>query len=174
MSSPQDPFAPPGDGEQQPPSYGSQPPTYGAQPPAYGSQPPPYGSQPPAYGSQPPAYGSQPPAYGSQPPAYGQQPYGQAYYAPSYPKNGLAVWSLVLAVLSFMCFGPLSSIPGAILGHLALKANAQGLADNRGLALAGTIVSWVSLVLSILGGILFFATGAFDEFMTGFEAGMAG
>lgn len=187
MSTPQDPFAPPGDENAQPPagppaqppSHGqpTEPPAYGAQPPAYGAQPPAYGAQPSAYGAQPPAYGAQPSAYGSQPygqpPAYGQGAYGQdyppAYGVQSYPRNALAVWSLVLACLSFVCLGFLSAIPAVVLGHMSLAANKQGLANNRGLAIAGTVVGWVGLVLSVLGTIVFFAGGGWDAVMESWE-----
>lgn len=150
MSSPNDPFAPPGDEGRQPdqPSYGGQQPPSGAQPPAYGSQPPSYGGQPPSYGGQPPAYGGQPPSYGGQPPAYGGQPpaygpppgYGGA---PQTSKNSLGVWSIALAGVAFFCAGPLASIPGVILGHLAIKANREQTANNYGLSMAGTIINWV-------------------------------
>ena len=169
MSSPQDPFAPPSDGDQpgsgQPPAYGGQPPAYGGQPPAYGGQPPAYGEQPPAYGSQPPAYGQQPggqpPAYGGQPPAYGPPP-GAYGGAPLYTKNSLGVWSMVLAGVAFFCAGPLASIPGVILGHLAIKANREQTANNYGLAMAGTIINWVVTVGYVALLLWLFAFGGME------------
>lgn len=161
MSSPNDPFAPPGDGDQQgQPPYGSSPAPYGSQPPAYGSQPPAYGSQPPAYGSQPPGYGGQPPAYGGQPPAYGPPPGYPG--GPTYPKNSLGVWAISLAGVAFLCLGPLASIPGVILGHLALKANREHTAKNYGLSLAATIINWVITIGYLVLIVWLFAGGGLD------------
>ena len=181
MSSPQDPFAPPGDGEQpsgqQPPDYGSQPPAYGAQPPAYGAQPPAYGSQPPASGAQPPASGSQPAPYGAQQPGYGSQPgsYGPppAYGGgPVATKNSLGVWSVVLAAVAFLCVGPLASIPGVILGHLALKANREQLADNFGMSMTGTVANWLLTVWNIGVLVWFVWFGGWEWLMMAFDDAM--
>jgi hypothetical protein len=119
--------------------------------PGDGGEPPPYG-QPPQY--QPP-YG-QPPQY-QQP--YGQQPYGQQPYGPpppygapggsygyGYPQptpgtNGLAIASLVLA---FLC-----SIAGLICGIIALNQISQRPQAGRGLAIAGIVISCVSIAVSI-------------------------
>ena len=145
------------------PGAGSQPPPSGepqwhptVPPPPYGQQHPPYGQQPypPAspYGQQPygqPPYGQQP--YGQQP--YGQQPYGQQPYPPygqypahGYPQptagtNGLAIASLVLA---FFC-----SLAGLICGIIALNQIRERQQEGRGLAIAGIVIS----CLSIVGGI---------------------
>ena len=170
MSTPNDPFAPPGDGGQQPeqPGHGSQPPAYGSpttpgQPPAYGGQPPAYGSQPPAYSGQPPAYSGQPPAYGGQPAAYGPPP---AYAGgPMYPKNSLGVWAIVLAGVAFFCAGPLASIPGVILGHMALRANRAGEANNFGLSMAGTVISWVVTIGYVALLLWLFAFGGWASYM---------
>lgn len=161
MSSPNDPFAPPGDGEQQgQPSYGSSQAPYGSQPPAYGSQPPAYGGQPPAYGGQPPAYGGQPPAYGP-PPAY--------LGGPVYTKNSLGVWAISLAGVAFLCAGPLASIPGVILGHLAIKANREQTANNYGLSLAGTIINWVITIGYVALIVWLFAGGGLAWYMSVIE-----
>ena len=53
----------------------------------------------------------------------------------------------ILALISpFVCLAPV----GIILGHLGLSAVKKGQANNRGVALAGTIISWVSTVISAL------------------------
>jgi len=58
---------------------------------------------------------------------------------------GLAVASLVLSLL-----GPLCCIPAVICGHLALRKITKTPAlGGRGLALAGTIVGYVVLGLSV-------------------------
>ncbi|GAA2727899.1 DUF4190 domain-containing protein [Cellulomonas aerilata] len=153
------------------PGYGSQP--YGSTPPAYGSTPPAYGSTPPAYGSDDQGqFGSQG-SYGSQP-AYGTQ-YSGGYGAPSaygqagyYPKNSLAVWSLVLGIVSFvLSCGLFTGIPAIIVGHRARTAVAEGQANNGGMATAGIVLGWIATILSLLGVILviiLIATGAFAEF----------
>lgn len=156
MSSPQDPFAPPGDGEQ-PPSYGQQ-------------QPPSYGQQPPSYGQQQPGPYGQPPAYGQQP-AYGQPP---AYAGPAFPKNSLGVWAIVLAGVGFLCAGPFASIPGVIVGHLALKANKEGLANNYGMSLAATIINWVVTVGYIILIVWVFAFGGLEWYINLLEDSMTG
>ena len=187
-NSPQDPY---GTGDQpdrssgsDQPSYGSTPPPppsgdpshqpYGSTPPAYGSTPPAYGSTPPAYGSTPPAYGSTPPsyggssAYGSTPPAYGaeyggtQSPYGYG----TYPQNNLGVWSLVLGLVAIFVCGLLAGIPAVIVGNKAKRAVAAGEANNPGMATAGVVLGWISIILSIIGAVIvigLFATGAIYE-----------
>ncbi|MBW3594885.1 MAG: DUF4190 domain-containing protein [Actinobacteria bacterium] len=67
------------------------------------------------------------------------------YSAP--PVNGLAIASLIASI--FVCLG---SIPGVIMGHLALgKINAsQGSVGGRGVAIAGIIIGWIGVVLLAL------------------------
>jgi hypothetical protein len=175
---PEDPYSTPqggsgqgGSGEQpagQPPQYGQYAPQEPAQPqygqPQYGQQQP-YGQQP-VYGQQPydPA-GGQPGAY----PAYQGAPYGGPAFG--YPKNGLAVWSLVLGILSIVCCGLFSGIPGIILGNKAQQAVARGEANNGGMATAGVVLSWVGTALFVLGLIWFFAGGGYADFQQGFQDG---
>ena len=172
-SAPQDPFAGlPPEPDDSSPASGSQPPAYGSEPPPYGQPPvtPPYGAQPPAtpppYGQPPvtpPPYGQppvspppygQPAAYGVQPPAYGSPPYPQpgGYAQPAYafPKNSLAVWSLVLGIVSFVLCGFFAAIPAIIVGNKAKQAVAEGQANNGGMATAGVILGWVNLALTVI------------------------
>ncbi|HEY5910169.1 MAG TPA: DUF4190 domain-containing protein, partial [Verrucomicrobiae bacterium] len=69
------------------------------------------------------------------------------------PKNcGLAIWSLVLGILSLTCFWLLTAIPAVICGHVAwsrIKRSAGALEGN-GLALGGLITGYISIALSIL------------------------
>src|SRR5688500_20310266 len=77
---------------------------------------------------------------------------------PSYPdqtapKNaGIAITSLVLGILSFICFGPLTGIPAIICGHMALKRirNSQGTLTGDGFGLAGLIMGYINLALSLI------------------------
>lgn len=112
-------------------------------------------SAPLAYPSA--AYGAQgvpqvpPPPYAYAPPpvAHGAYGYGQgnpALYPTAQPQNGSRnVLGILSIIFPFVCLAPV----GIILGHLGLSAAKKGLANNRGLALAGTIVSYVVTALSI-------------------------
>lgn len=169
---PQDPYsAPDGSGQGQQPGGGQ-----GGQPggiPQYGQ----YTGGEPA--GQP--YGQQP--YGQQP-AYGQQPvYGQPAGAPQgyggyYPKNNLAVWSLVLGIVGFFVCAFFTGIPGIILGMKAKQAVARGEANNGGMATAGLVISWIATVLYVLLGIFFViaivSLGGFDAFWDEYQNGING
>jgi prepilin-type processing-associated H-X9-DG protein len=60
--------------------------------------------------------------------------------------SGKAVWSLVCGLTSFLC---LPAIPGLILGFLAMKdiKASNGRLKGQGLALSGTIISAIGLLL---------------------------
>ncbi|MEV4010315.1 DUF4190 domain-containing protein [Nonomuraea angiospora] len=168
---------------QQPPSgsggYGQQPPSYGGgygqQPPTggggYGQQPPSgggygqggYGEQPPSYPQEPLGYGQQPPSaggYGQQPPSYGQQAYGQQGYGygvpPQQPRstNGMAVASLVLGIIGLIFCG-LTSIPGVILGHIALNRIKKTGEEGSGMAVGGLVTSYITVVIWVLCWLIF-------------------
>ncbi|MFD0550623.1 DUF4190 domain-containing protein [Streptomyces rectiviolaceus] len=121
-----------------------------------------------------------PPDLGGRP----QQPYGQAPYGPpagppypggpqvpyqrwpgAYspysrpPVNGFAIASLVLGIL---CFVP---AVGLILGLVALAQIAKKGERGKGLAIAGSILSVVGIVLLVLA----VATGGARDFMDGFR-----
>jgi hypothetical protein len=90
---------------------------------------------------------------GQYPPApYQQSPYGPAY-APVQPTNGLAIASMIVAILGF---GPI----GAIMGHIARRQIRERGEQGDGFALAGIIVGWVTTAFWVLfcGG--FIALGA--------------
>ena len=121
-----------------------QPPPYG-QPPGY----PPPGYPPPGYGQTPPGYGQTPPGYGQPPPGYPPPGYpGYAYPGAQPGTNGFAIASLVCA---FLC-SPL----GLIFGFIARSQIRQSRQSGDGLALAGIIISAVSIV----AGIIFWAAVA--------------
>lgn len=103
---------------------------------------PPY-PQPP-YQAQVPA---QPPVYGSPVPAAPAQ---------VYPKNDLAVWSLVLGIAGIvLSCGLITGIPAIIVGNLARQAVRKGEANNDGMAVAGVILGWVSVALGAIAVVLF-------------------
>ncbi len=77
------------------------------------------------------------------------QPFGTI---PAQPKtSGLAIWSLILGILSLTCFWLLTAIPAVICGHVAysrIKRSAGALSGN-GLALGGLITGYLSIAFSI-------------------------
>ncbi len=176
---PDAPSAPPAQPAPEPPSYGQQSyqatpdytpaPPSSAQQPGYGqSTPPAYGQQPPAYGQggygqQPPAYGQQQPGYGQQPtygqPDYGQQPaYGQPNpyatqgysYAPQPgATSGLAIASLILGLAGFFTGGA-AGIAAIITGFMARSRIRASGRSGGGMALAGIILGFVSVVFLVL------------------------
>jgi hypothetical protein len=56
----------------------------------------------------------------------------------------------VLGILSLVAPFVGFSAVGVVLGHLGLSAVKKGTANNRGVALAGTIISWVVTVVFVL------------------------
>ena len=123
--------------------------------PAYGTPAPPASGTPapeaPAYGA--PAYG-QPttstygqPAYGTPNAGYG---YGGGYIAPA-RTNVLAIISLVASLVGFVLILPVvGSIAGVIMGHISLKQIKDRGERGRGMALAGVIIGYVTLLFVIL------------------------
>lgn len=110
--------------------------------------PPPYVAPgnvvpPPTPGSAP-VLGPPPgmPQYGA--PQYATPQYGAPGQQASGEKNILGILALVAPFVAF-------SAVGIVLGHLALRAVKQGKANNKGIAMAGTIVSWVFTAFSIVG-----------------------
>lgn len=73
-------------------------------------------------------------------------------------RQGMAVASLVLGILSLLCFGPLAAIPAIILGHIAYSRSrkAPDQYEGGGLAIAGFVTGYAGLVATtaILAGML--------------------
>ena len=146
--------------EQQDPEQGRNDGPRGQQGP-YGQNPydqPGYGQDP--YGQQNP-YGQGP--YGQNP--YGQNPYGQGPQQPTGP-NGMAIASFVLGLLSLCtCWCIYSAIPMGAAG-LVLAILSRMNQKMHGLAIAGLILSILSMVLAV-GYIIFafqvFQTAEFQE-----------
>lgn len=166
---PSNPAVPPHSGEPaqpvQPSAY--PPPAYGTPPqPQYAApQAPPYGTpQPPQYGApqaqpygapQPPQYGAPQSPYGSAP-QYPQSPYGAAQpygaYAAVPKTNVLAVLSMIASIVGALWILPfIGSLAGVIMGHISLKQLSTSGEKGRGMALAGVIVGWIGLALTVLG-----------------------
>jgi competence protein ComGC len=71
----------------------------------------------------------------------------------SQPKtSALAIWSLVLGVLSMTCFSILTAIPGVICGHMAYSRikRSTGALTGQGLAIAGLITGYVGIAFALL------------------------
>ena len=85
--------------------------------------------------------------------------------------SGLAIGSFVTSLaLVFLSAGFLSFI-GAILGHVSLsKLRKAGSTQNRGLAVAGVIIGWVSTALAwiFLIGFIALIAGAASTFDSSF------
>ena len=112
-------------------------------------------SQPPAQPPQPPQPPAQPVGYGypQQPQPYGYPPYG---YPQQRGTNGFAIASLICA---FLCW-PL----GLIFGFVARNQIKERGDSGDGLALAGIIISFVGLAITILYIILVVAIVSHTNF----------
>jgi hypothetical protein len=140
-------YPPPGP-EQDPTGQSNQPPP----PPSYGeSQPPPgYGQQ--GYGQQP----GQPPGYPPPPPG-APGGYGQGGYGVPQKTSPLAIVSLVLGIVGFICctFFVLS-IGAVVTGIIARKqiAEAPGTYKGSGMATAGLVLGVLGIIVGIVLWIL--------------------
>ena len=65
----------------------------------------------------------------------------------------VAIWSLILAVLSFTCGWLFTAIPAVICGHIARAKirKSGGTLGGRGIATSGLILGYIALVLGIMG-----------------------
>jgi len=63
--------------------------------------------------------------------------------------NGLAVASLACGLAQFV-FGPLATIPAIVFGHLALHQIKRTGEQGAGLALAGLILGWATVILAMV------------------------
>ena len=72
--------------------------------------------------------------------------------------SGLAIASFVTSLTLIFLSAGLFSFIGSILGHVSLsKLKKAGSAENRGLAVAGIIIGWVSTAIAWIFVIGFFA-----------------
>lgn len=74
--------------------------------------------------------------------------YPAPYGAPA-ATNGLATASLVLAIASWACLGPLCSIPAVICGHMARGqiSRSNGTQTGETLAMVGLVIGYLNLLL---------------------------
>lgn len=104
----------------------------------------------PGWGPQPPpgpGWGPQPggPGWGPQPPGYGPMPYP----VPVRPTNQLAIAALVCGCAQVF-FWILTGIPAVILGHIARRQIRETGENGDGMALAGLILGYVGIGLTVL------------------------
>lgn len=110
----------------------------GAQPPSgYPYGPNPYGAYPGGYPPPPP------PPYGAYPPP-----------APVAPKNGLGVAALVVAILALVTVwsvigGIILGLAAVLMGIVARGRVKRGQATNGGVAIAGTVLGALAVVISL-------------------------
>lgn len=115
-------------------------------PPGYGSGDLPGGQSPGAWQSAPPPQGGS--AWGTNMPPAPSTPFGAAQGQ----QNGLALGSLICGVMSFICFGPLLSIPALVLGFMQLSKIKSDPVHygGKGMAIAGMALGGLNLLLIIL------------------------
>lgn len=124
-------------------------------PPAAQPDVPPYGAPQQPYNAPQQPYNAPQQPYGAAP-QYAAAPGYSGYPAP--PKyNSMAIVSFVSSLVGLFVIPIVGQIVGIITGHISLNQLKTSGENGRGLALAGTIIGWVSLGLAILGIILFFA-----------------
>src|SRR5207249_9814358 len=69
------------------------------------------------------------------------------------PTASAAIWSLVLAILSFTCGWLFTAIPAGVCGHIARSKirKSGGALGGKGIATAGLILGYIALVLGVMG-----------------------
>ena len=96
--------------------------------------------------------------------------------------SGLAIASFVTSLATLFLTAGFFSFIGSILGHVSLsKLKKAGSSENRGLAVAGIIIGWVSTALAwiILIGFIILVVGLatnadsswWDDLVSEFESG---
>src|SRR5216683_2756946 len=86
-------------------------------------------------------------------PQSGYQPGMPAWAGGGYPgpkTNGLAIAALICGIVQFLGFWLLGTIPAIVLGHMARKQIRQRNEQGAGLALAGLILGYVGIALTVI------------------------
>lgn len=65
--------------------------------------------------------------------------------------NTLAVVSLVTSILSFVTFVFILSIVAIVTGNIAKRQIAASAEGGAGIAKAGVVIGWISLIWGIIG-----------------------
>jgi len=89
------------------------------------------------------------PGYPAPPPYGAQVPYGGGYlHQPRMSdENGLAVGALVCSIIGL--FSCVTSIPGVIMGHIALARANRGEGGGRGMAVAAIVIGYALIALYV-------------------------
>ncbi|MGZ8819648.1 MAG: DUF4190 domain-containing protein [Mycobacterium sp.] len=105
--------------------------------------PPPPGDPPP------PSYGPYP---GSYPPPPQASPYGGYAPPPSAPQNGLGIASLVTAIIALLSVvgGVVLGVVAVILGFMGWGKAKRGEATNGGVAVAGIVLGFLSIIEAVV------------------------
>lgn len=133
---------------------------YGVEQPQYGATPQPQAQQPNPYAQEYGYAGQQQytqPGYGQAPQQpYGQQPYGQPYaqQPAAYPQDR---WN-GMAIAGFVC-SFIFSIVGLVLSIIGYNQTKKMGEKGKELALAGIIISGLSIVMTIVMIIAFVVIG---------------
>jgi hypothetical protein len=72
-----------------------------------------------------------------------------AVVAPVAATNGLAIASLACGLGQFV-FGPLTTIPAIVFGHLARREIKRSGEPGAGVALAGLMLGWAMVIVGII------------------------
>ena len=81
-------------------------------------------------------------------------------------KNSLGGWALGLGIASFVCCGLIAGIPAIIVGYLGIQAANEGRATNKGMSIAGIVLSLAGTVLNIV----LYMTGVTAQLTSGFQS----
>jgi Domain of unknown function (DUF1707)/Domain of unknown function (DUF4190) len=79
--------------------------------------------------------------------------------APVARTNGLAIASLACGLAQFV-FGPVATIPAIVFGHLARSQIKRTGEQGAGLALAGLILGWATVILGVIAIVVGLAIAA--------------
>jgi heme/copper-type cytochrome/quinol oxidase subunit 2 len=98
-----------------------------------------------------------PPHWGAFPGSYPPPPHPYAGYAPPpiRPRNGLGIAALVLAIIGLVfCWtvagGVILGVVAVIIGFVARGRVTRGEATNGGLAIAGIVLGFLAIIVSLI------------------------
>ena len=89
------------------------------------------------------------------------------------PSNDEATWSMVMGIVTWIswisspvlcftvCIVPFSTIGGVILGHVGIRQASEMNGLNKGMAIAGLIMNYLSIVMFALAAAGFGLIGSF-------------
>jgi hypothetical protein len=103
-----------------------------------------------------------PPPGGAYPGSY-PPPYSGYMPPPTAPKNGLGIAALVVAIIALLTVvgGVVLGVVAIILGFLGWGRARRGEANNGGIAIAGIVLGFLSIIEAIV--VIGFALWGFDQ-----------